>query len=182
VYLYLACRFTAGCRRYKQKAQATLEVVRAFLQFKEKLLLGLFFAFLFEVFFAVLFLEAFDSACGIDVFLLAGIERMAGRADFCVDFLGGAERLEGISAPATHRHLMVSRMNIFLHIKTPTNLKTGILTPLKSFSSLIFHILLNEVKSRCLQSGFSHATPQRCPCYAAILPQRKKDSVISHVY
>ena len=70
---------------------------------------------LFDVIFAVFLLETLDSACGIDEFLLARIERMAHRANFRVNFLGGTSGLEGIAAPAANLYSMVLGMYAFLH-------------------------------------------------------------------
>ena len=79
----------------------------------------LFFLGFFEVPFAVLLLEAFDSTCGIDEFLLAGVKRMTHRADFRMYFACGAASLKGISAAAMYDHLIVFWMYVFFHGKTP---------------------------------------------------------------
>jgi len=68
-----------------------------------------------DVIFAVFLLESLYSACGIDIFLLAGIERMAHRADLRVDFFGGAAGLEGIAAAAVNHDLIVFWMYFFFH-------------------------------------------------------------------
>ena len=79
--------------------------------------IGLFFSGIrpFDITLAVLLLEAFDSPGGIDKFLLARVKRMAHRADFRVDFLGRAARLEGITATAMNHDLFILWMNIFFH-------------------------------------------------------------------
>ena len=82
----------------------------------------LFFGF-FEVVRPVFFLEAFDAACGIDVLLLACIERVANRADFRVDFAYGAAGFKGVAAAAVHHDLIVFRMYVFLHKILPNNQK-----------------------------------------------------------
>ena len=64
---------------------------------------------------SVLLLESLDSACGIDEFLLAGVEWMAHRADFGVYFFCGASGLEGISATASDGNRVVFRMYVFFH-------------------------------------------------------------------
>lgn len=63
----------------------------------------------------VFLLEAFDSACRIDEFMFAGIERMAHRAYFSVDFLYGAAGLEGISAAAFDLYDLIFRMYVLFH-------------------------------------------------------------------
>jgi hypothetical protein len=68
-----------------------------------------------DVIFAVFLLESLDSAGRVDEFLLAGIERMAHRADFRVDFLGCAAGLEGITTAAVYPDLMVFWMYVFFH-------------------------------------------------------------------
>ncbi len=79
----------------------------------------MFFLGLFEVFRTVFLLETFDSARGIDEFLLAGIERVAHRADFRVYFGRGAAGLEGISAAAMNDDFIVFRMYVLFHDKAP---------------------------------------------------------------
>ncbi len=69
----------------------------------------------FDVIFAVFLLESLYSAGGIDIFLLAGIERMAHRADLRVDFFGGAAGFEGIAAAAVNHDLIVFWMYFFFH-------------------------------------------------------------------
>ena len=92
-----------------------------------QLLLLVCFGFL-DVVLAVLPLEALYSAGGIDVLLLAGVERMAHRADFRVYFLGGTAGLKSIAAAAVHHHLIVFRMYFFLHSNSaPSYLKPYVL-------------------------------------------------------
>jgi len=69
----------------------------------------------FDVTCAVFLLESLYSAGGINVFLFAGIERMAHRADFSVDFFCCAAGLESITATAVNHHLIVFRMYSFFH-------------------------------------------------------------------
>lgn len=78
----------------------------------------LVFFSLFDVTGAVLFLEPFYSAGGINEFLLAGVERMAHRAYLGVNFLRRAAGLESIAAAATNNHLMISWMYVLLHYRT----------------------------------------------------------------
>lgn len=64
---------------------------------------------------AVFLLEPFYSTSRIDVFLLACIERMAHRADFCVDFFYRTAGLEGIAAAAMNHYFIVFWMYLFFH-------------------------------------------------------------------
>jgi len=68
-----------------------------------------------DVIFAVFLLESLYSPGGIDIFLLAGIERMAHRAYLGVDFFDGTAGLEGIAAAAVNHHLIVFWMYSFFH-------------------------------------------------------------------
>ncbi len=78
-----------------------------------QLFLLVFFAL--EVIFAVLLLEPLYSACSIDVFLLARIERMAHRADFSVDFLSGTAGLKCVATTAVDQGLIIFWMYILFH-------------------------------------------------------------------
>jgi len=69
--------------------------------------LALLFLVLLEVACAVLLLESLNSTGGIHEFLLASIERMAHRADFCMDFLGRTASLERVATAAMNRYLIV---------------------------------------------------------------------------
>ena len=82
-----------------------------------QLLLLVFFGTLgsFDVIFAVFLLESLYSAGGVDIFLLARIERMAHRANFGVDFLDGTAGLEGVAAAAMDHYLTVFWMYSFFH-------------------------------------------------------------------
>jgi hypothetical protein len=71
--------------------------------------------FLFDVACAVLLLEPLYSAGGINIFLFAGIERMAHRADFRVDFFRRAAGLERITTAAVNHHLIVFWMYSLFH-------------------------------------------------------------------
>ena len=71
---------------------------------------------LFEVVRAVFFLESFNSARGVDVFLLTCVERVAGRADFRVDFFCSAAGLKSIAAAASNHDFAIFWMYIFFHI------------------------------------------------------------------
>src|SRR5689334_11018336 len=64
---------------------------------------------------AVLAVEALDAARGIDELLLAGEERMAGRADLDVDRRDRGPGLDDVAARAGDDGLLVLRMNAFLH-------------------------------------------------------------------
>src|ERR1019366_950833 len=66
-------------------------------------------------------LEPRDAAAGVQDLLLAGVERVAVRADIGVDsaVLGGAPGAEGVPAGAGHRGRHVVRVNIRLHIGSP---------------------------------------------------------------
>jgi hypothetical protein len=65
---------------------------------------------------AVLLAEFFDTSGGVHDFLLAGIEGMAGRADFHVQgFAQSGTRGKGIAATAGHCDVGVFGMNFRLH-------------------------------------------------------------------
>ena len=64
---------------------------------------------------SVTFAELVNLASRLQHVLFAGIERMAHRADFRVDVLGCAARLERVAAAAANLHGIVFRMNIFFH-------------------------------------------------------------------
>ncbi len=65
---------------------------------------------------AVLFLEPAHSASGVDNLLLAGVKRVAGRADLYVQFtVQGRTGLETIAAGTDHLDGLVCRMGIGLH-------------------------------------------------------------------
>ncbi len=70
---------------------------------------------LLEVACAVFLLEPFYSTGGIDVFLLARVERMAHRAYLCVDLFCCAVGLEGVATAAVDHHVIVFWMYIFFH-------------------------------------------------------------------
>ncbi len=89
--------------------------------------LSVFVFFALGVTLSVFFLEPLNTTGGIDELLLAGIERMAHRADFGVDLFGRAAGLEGIAAAASDLNFFVFRMYIFFHWKTPNNLKPKII-------------------------------------------------------
>ena len=84
------------------------------MQPKRQLLILIFFV-LFDIRCAVFLLEPFYPPGGIDILLLAGIKRMARRANLGVDFLHGAAGLERVAAPATNHYLMVFWMYLVLH-------------------------------------------------------------------
>jgi len=93
----------------------------------------------FDVACAVFLLEPLYSPGGIDIFLLAGIERMAHRADLCVDFFDGTAGLERTAAAAMDHHLIVFWMYLFFHnYNAPRYLKHCILTILAAFAIEIF--------------------------------------------
>src|SRR5438445_3298041 len=64
---------------------------------------------------AVFALEALDPAGRVDQLLLAGEERMAGRADLDVDGRHGGAGLDDVAAGTDDGRLLVPRMNAFLH-------------------------------------------------------------------
>jgi hypothetical protein len=72
-----------------------------------------------EVACAVLLPESFNSTGRIHEFLLAGIERMAHRADFCVDFLGRTASLERVATAAMNHYLIIFWMYFFFHDYLP---------------------------------------------------------------
>jgi hypothetical protein len=67
------------------------------------------------LFHAVFALKAFDASGGIDQALLSGVERMAIRAHFNVNFRQGGTRFEGIAACASNQAAAVLGMNISFH-------------------------------------------------------------------
>jgi len=75
------------------------------------------FLFGFEVILALaeFLLEPFDASGGIDEFLLAGVKRMAHRADFGMNFFGRTAGFKGIAATTANLYYLIFRMNIFLH-------------------------------------------------------------------
>jgi len=81
----------------------------------ESQLLLLVFCGLFDVIFAVLLLEPLYSACGVDIFLLTRIERMAHRANLCMDSFYRAAGLEGITAAAMNHCPAIFWMYVFFH-------------------------------------------------------------------
>jgi len=106
-----------------------------------QLLLFVFFG-LFDVICAVFLLESLYSACSIDIFLFACIERMAHRADLCVDIFGGTAGLERTATAAANHHLTVFWMYPFFHnYSAPKYLKTTILTILTHISIEILELL-----------------------------------------
>jgi hypothetical protein len=70
-------------------------------------------------FFAVALVEAIDTSCGIDQFLLSGKKRVTRRTDFDVQvtFLGGAS-LESLATRAADRNFNVFWMNSWFHFVT----------------------------------------------------------------
>jgi len=60
-------------------------------------------------------MESLYSAGGIDIFLLARIERMAHRTYLCVDFFCRAAGLKSIAAAAMNNHLIIFRVYLFFH-------------------------------------------------------------------
>ena len=68
-----------------------------------------------DVIFAVFLLESLYSPGCIDVLLLTRVERMAHRADFCVDFFGCATGLKSAATAAMNHHLIVFWMYSFFH-------------------------------------------------------------------
>ena len=65
---------------------------------------------------AVSFLESFNATGSINKFLLAGEERMAGRADFRGNLRFGGTCLERIAAEAFHRNFCVIGVYSLSHI------------------------------------------------------------------
>ena len=64
---------------------------------------------------AVTLLETIDTTAGVNQLLLAGIERVALGADFNAQLLLGRARHEGVAANAGNVHLLILRMDAFLH-------------------------------------------------------------------
>ena len=63
----------------------------------------------------VALLETLDTSGGVDQFLLAGKERMAGRAHLQPYFRLGRVRFKFVSAGAGNRYFVVFGMNSFSH-------------------------------------------------------------------
>ncbi len=106
-----------------------------------QLLLLVFFGCLggFHVIFAVFLLEPLYSAGGIDIFLLAGIERMAHRAYLGVDFLDGTAGFERVTAAAMDHYLIVFWMYSFFHnLQFSRYLQSRILTVLEAYCNINF--------------------------------------------
>jgi hypothetical protein len=94
----------------------------------------------FDVIFAVFLLESLYSAGCIDIFLLAGIERMAHRANFGVDFFDGTAGLEGVAAAAMNHYLIVFWMYSFFHnLQFSRYLQSRILTVLAAYCNINFN-------------------------------------------
>ena len=70
-------------------------------------------------------LEAFNTAFTIHEFLLAGIERMAVRADFHVNLVHGGAGLEGVATGAFHGRFDIVRMDAFFHDHSPEMPRLG---------------------------------------------------------
>ena len=62
-------------------------------------------------------LKLLDPTRRIDVFQLAGVERMAAAADINLQLFSRTSRLERITTPAGHRRFNILRMNVFLHFR-----------------------------------------------------------------
>ena len=88
-----------------------------------KLLAGRSHGLLGAVVGAELLLESLNTPCRIDKLLLAGKERVAIRANFSMDGLGGTAGFKRISATAVHHDLFVFRMYSFFHINSPNGTK-----------------------------------------------------------
>jgi len=67
------------------------------------------------LFHAVFSLKALDAPGGIDQALLSGVEGMAIRAHFDVDFRQGGTRFEGVAARARNEAAAVRGMDISFH-------------------------------------------------------------------
>src|SRR4029453_1143538 len=74
---------------------------------------------------AVLTVEALDPTGRVDQLLLAGEERMAGRADLDVDGRDRRGGLDGIAAGTDDARLLVPRMDAFLHGRSVYNTGFG---------------------------------------------------------
>ena len=80
--------------------------------------------FLFAFGLRVLAAEALDAARGVEYLLLAGEERVAGRADFDADIaLMGRPGQKGITACAMHTRLMVIGVNSCFHNGSETSVE-----------------------------------------------------------
>ena len=72
---------------------------------------------LFDAFLqSVLFIKLIDASAGINKLLLAGVERVALRADFNGDVLPGAAGLDNLAAGTADGGLLIIRVNSGLHI------------------------------------------------------------------
>ena len=64
---------------------------------------------------AILFLELFDATLGVNVFLLACIERMAAGTDFHFDLVDSGPGLESVATSTSYSTLHIFGVNAFLH-------------------------------------------------------------------
>jgi len=102
----------------------------------------LVFFILLDIIRTVFLLESLYPAGGIDIFLLARIERMAHRTYLCVDFFCRTAGLKSIAAAAMNHYLIVFWMYPFFHnYSIPIYLKHFILTISAAFSIRNFHKL-----------------------------------------
>jgi len=63
--------------------------------------------------------EALNTSCRVNQFLLAGVERVAGCTDLCVDLFFGRTCLECITAQALNGNLGIIWVNSFFHLFLP---------------------------------------------------------------
>jgi hypothetical protein len=97
---------------------------------------------------AELLLEPLNTAGRIDKLLLAGKERVAIRANFSVDRLGGTACFKRISATAVHHDLFVFRMYSFFHSQFSEWDKKVIVPTYPKISTIIFVMFINYYLER----------------------------------
>jgi hypothetical protein len=109
--------------------------------------------FFLDIVFAVFLFKSFYPPGGIDIFLLAGVERMAHRAYLRVDFFDRTAGLERIPAAAMNHHLIVFWMYPFFHSHSSPKYLRVILTILMGFAIEFFSQL----------TTFNRFKAEKCP-------------------
>ena len=113
---------------------------------------------LFLLFDVVFLPEALYAAGGVNQFLLAGKERMAGGADFHLDVLGCGTGLNHVPADAGNRRHFIFGMYLFFH------------SHILQVNSFIAHCLNPPLRNRCSWiAGMLHYSCFSSFCQPAIL-------------
>ena len=74
---------------------------------------------------AVASVELLDTTSGVDNLLLTSVERVASRADFNLQVLGGGLGLDHIATGAMNLAKLIIGMNTFLHKRCPPTLSSS---------------------------------------------------------